>query len=124
MKKLNNIFLKIGLKKEHVEFWFHLILKEGLNTSSLNIFVDFKTVAYNQLKYLFFKNKIKFYENYFEKIVVGLGELDAHKCVKSSFELLKKNGFKIATLTNGPLQNSIKLLKKIICILSLIKVFQ
>ena len=112
LKKLNKIFVKIGLKKEHVEFWFHLILKEGFATSSLNIFVDFKTIAYNQLKYLFFKNKIKFYENYFEQVVVGFGELNAHDGVKSSFKLLKKNGFKIATLTNGPLRNSIKLLEK------------
>ena len=112
LKKTQLNFSRDWIKKEYVEFWFNLILKEGFATSNLNIFVDFKTIAYGQLKYIYLKNKIKFSENFFEKVVVSFGELKAHKGVKSSFKLLKNNRFKIVKLTDSPIQNFIKLIEK------------
>ena len=58
LKEIENRFLEKKIKPEFVETWFALTLKEGFALSNIGKFVDFKTIALNQLKNLSFSKTL------------------------------------------------------------------
>ena len=56
LNELKNRFIKKKINPNLVETWFLSVLKEGFATSNINFFVDFKTIARNQLKKIIHKH--------------------------------------------------------------------
>ncbi|MBF91222.1 MAG: haloacid dehalogenase type II [Rickettsiales bacterium] len=112
LKEIENRFLEKKIKPEFVETWFALTLKEGFALSNIGKFVDFKTIALNQLKNLSFSKKIKLQKKTINFLFDGFKNLKANKDIEDAFKILKERKIKIVTLSNGAKENCENLLKK------------
>ena len=104
--------LKKKINPNLVETWFLSVLKEGFATSNINFFVDFKTIARNQLKKIIHKHGFAMKNDFVDFFFDGFKNLKAHDDILNAFRLLQKKGFKIVTLTNGSKENTEVLLQK------------
>tara|TARA_X000001036_G_scaffold15882_1_gene13290 strand:- start:437 stop:1120 length:684 start_codon:yes stop_codon:yes gene_type:complete len=110
LKEIEKRFKKNKIDPNLVDKWFNNVLKEGFSLSSTNSFFSFKDIAINELKRIVKKEKknLKIVNYLFD----GFKSLNANPKIKESFIKLNQNNIKVITLTNGPKENCLSLLKK------------
>ncbi len=112
LSEIEKAFQTNNLNKELVEVWFNAILKEGFSYSLSGKFIDFYTIAINELKKLFLLNKRSYKKKLATDIMKEFANLKVHPDITKSLVLLKKKKKKVVTLTNGSHINTVNLLKK------------
>lgn len=110
--EINKRFKEKGFNTILVDKWFTNILKEGFALSCVDKYIPFKVIAFEELKKIIINKRSNISEKEIKYILNGFQNLKPRSDIKKSFELLKNNKIEIVTLTNGPLLNSINLLKK------------
>lgn len=94
-------FKSIKLNPNLVNLWFTSILKEGFASSINKVFVDFFTIAENELVKLGILENRKLSIKELKYILEGFNKLKINSSVKKSLSEIFKKGCKTVTLTNG-----------------------
>lgn len=97
--KINNL---LGNSKGF-NIWFGMLLQYSLVDNCVGIYHDFVTIANATLGMAAKTLKIVIDEKEKQAALATLKELPAHADVPIGLQLLKENGFRLATLTNSPL---------------------
>ena len=110
LKEIEKRFQKKKIDPNLVDKWFNNVLKEGFSLSGTNSFFSFKDIAINELTRIIKKEKknLKIVNYLFD----GFKNLNSNPEIKQSFIKLNQNNIKVVTLTNGPKENCLSLLRK------------
>ena len=111
LSEIKNRFIESNLNSNLVDKWFNSTLKEGFANSHNGKFIDFFTVAKNELEKIFLVLKRNEYKKEIDFILDGFKKLMIHDDVKKSLELIYDENYKIVTLTNGSKQITESMLK-------------
>ena len=111
LSEIKNRFTESNLNSNLVDKWFNSTLKEGFANSHNGKFIDFFTLAKNELEKIFLVLKRNECRKEIDFILDGFKKLMIHDDVKKSLELIYDENYKIVTLTNGSKQITESMLK-------------
>ncbi|WP_246164465.1 haloacid dehalogenase type II [Xanthovirga aplysinae] len=102
----NSIGKALGGRNDLLPLWFTTMLQYSLVATVGNHYEDFGAIGVATLRMTAENNGINLSEEEAKKAVAPVQSLPPHPEVKSALEALKKNGYKLVSLTNSSYQLS------------------
>lgn len=96
--------VEICLPAHALEIWFAQLLRDAFASDCAGRYLPFRSVAISTLERLTQGCSIAVDRAAIGRVVDGFSQLDAHPDVMPAMQLLRKNGVRIVTLTNGSLK--------------------
>ena len=101
LETLRPRIMATGLPKEALELWFAQTLRDGFALAAAGAYRSFAAVARGNLEVLLRTRKAQVDFGQIDQVMNGFRELQAHRDVAGAFALLRENGVRILTVSNG-----------------------
>ncbi len=105
-------FKAIGLPEETLGVWFARLLRDAMALEITGVFRGFREIAGTSLEGVMAENRMQSSKEKVEHVLEGFRQLPAHPDVQPALQLLRDEGVRVVTLTNGSAQTTQQLLKR------------